>query len=108
MIPTVSSTNLPPTLAQQMEWYQPTHRKYTALQETIRTLKIRDKREIMKLMRKADKQLSAQLLLPRYGFTLGEFSTFQTLLECARRSSTEEEGEEQDDSSSAVDEHHDS
>lgn len=61
-----------------------TYRKYNVLSKAIENLTVKQKREIFKLMRTGS-DVTMHDFLPRYGFTVGEFSIFHVLTEKDRR-----------------------
>lgn len=58
----------------------PTWKKYVILSSHIDKLRVRDKRMIFQIMRKTI-DLSENTFFPSYGFTAGEFATWQVLAE---------------------------
>ena len=58
----------------------PTWKKYVVLSKFIEQLRVRDKRQIFQIMRRAE-NLTESTFFPHYGFTAGEFSVWQVLSE---------------------------
>jgi len=58
--------------------------KYNMIYEKINTMRVKDKRIIFGLMR-SPQTVNADLFLPYYGFTLGDFAIFQILTENCRK-----------------------
>ena len=57
----------------------PTWERCVVLSHTISSLSIRDRRNIFQMLRSPQCDLTPNLLFPRHGFTLGEFSVWYTL-----------------------------
>ena len=74
-----------PELAPSADWVATaTYNRYCALEDTVRAMRIRDKRKIYQILRNYQ-QYGSQSFLPHYGLTFGEFSTFQILTENTRK-----------------------
>lgn len=56
----------------------PTWKKYIVLSKTIENLRVKDKRNLFQLMR-VKENVSEDTFFPSYGFTAGEFATWQVL-----------------------------
>ena len=56
----------------------PTWKKYIVLSKTIENLRVKDKRNIFQMMRVKD-DVDEDTFFPLYGFTAGEFATWQVL-----------------------------
>ena len=62
----------------------PTWKKYIVISKYVENLRVRDKRNIFQMMRlKAD--VTDDTFFPHYGFTAGEFATWQVLKDNARK-----------------------
>lgn len=59
----------------------PTYRKYLVLSAKIDSLRMKDKRTLFNIMRKSQTEgaLDHNTFFPEYGFTAGEFATWQIL-----------------------------
>ena len=62
----------------------PTWKKYIVLSRTIENLRVKDKRNIFQLMR-VKPGVTEDTFFPNYGFTAGEFSTWQVLKDANSR-----------------------
>ena len=60
--------------------------KYDILYEHISRLRVKDKRLIFSMMRTRP-DITHDMFLPQYGFTIGEFAIFQILTENSRKRS---------------------
>jgi hypothetical protein len=61
--------------------------KYTVLSGVVANMRVKEKRDVFKLMRMGN-NVDSGTLLTRYGFTAGEFSSFKFLNENTRKSSS--------------------
>ena len=59
--------------------------RYMVLGHSISMLSVKQRRHIFHTVRNSPHPTSADLFFPEYGFTLGEFATFQVLLADTRR-----------------------
>lgn len=62
----------------------PTWKKYIVLSRTIESLRVKDKRNIFQMMR-VKEDVNEDTFFPMYGFTAGEFATWQVLKDANSR-----------------------
>ena len=62
----------------------PTWKKYIVLSRTIEGLRVKDKRNIFQMMR-VKPNVNEDTFFPMYGFTAGEFATWQVLKDANSR-----------------------
>lgn len=59
--------------------------KYETLIHYIGELSVRDKRYLFSIIRNCEQDINIHAFFPKYGLTVGEFATGQTLLETVRK-----------------------
>ena len=62
----------------------PTWKKYIVVSKFVENLRVKDKRSIFQLMRLKE-DVNEDTFFPFYGFTAGEFATWQVLKDTARK-----------------------
>lgn len=69
----------------------PTWKKYIVLSYYVENLRVKEKRQLFQVMRKAFPDLNHNSFFPQYGITAGEFAVWQVLSESrkCRRKDTE-------------------